>query len=41
MEDARIIDLYERHAEAWVQARLRETRGPTVIATVGAYLASR
>jgi SAM-dependent methyltransferase len=26
MEDARIIDLYERHAEAWVLARSRETR---------------
>ena len=32
MEDSRIIDLYEQHAEGWVQARLRETKGPTVIA---------
>lgn len=26
LEDARIIDLYERHAETWVEARMRETR---------------
>ena len=24
MEDTRVVDLYERHAEAWVQDRLRE-----------------
>ncbi|HMH11818.1 MAG TPA: class I SAM-dependent methyltransferase [Edaphobacter sp.] len=26
MEDAHIIDLYERHAETWIAARLRETK---------------
>jgi SAM-dependent methyltransferase len=26
MEGASVIDLYERHAETWVQARLRETK---------------